>query len=96
MIEHLIAEAHELGWYIYQAHESTDYGWRVYIRHPDCLISYGQGPNLAVALEMALAAIPNALSHALPKISSTIAAPTSLASIVASLRAPTVPMKRRI
>ena len=69
MIEGLLTEASERGWYLYSLRDRADSlrdPWEAMLRHPAALASYGQGATAELALSAALDGIERAQPHSLP------------------------------
>lgn len=70
MIESLLAEISERGWYLYHLRDCNDsrlFRWECTIRNaPLALVAYGQGITCELALSMAIDGIDRAEPHMLP------------------------------
>ena len=69
MIEDLLTEISERGWYIYSLRDCGDSRqspWECSLRHRSCLITYGQGSTAELDISSALDAIERATPHKIP------------------------------
>jgi len=72
MIEDLLTEITERGWYLYSAYSNpydrpSAYRWECTLRNAAAsLVSFGQGPDLSIALSQALDGIDHAAPGKLP------------------------------
>lgn len=100
MIEDLLSELTDRGWYLYSLYSHIDrspaFAWECTIRCPSNppLIAFGQGPSAYDAIALAIDNIERAEPHKLPTF--TVTKESSIADIVTRLTKPAEPIKRRI
>ncbi len=101
MIEDLLTEIAERGWYLYSAYSHpfdrpSAFAWECTIRNAAAsLVAFGQGPDLSIALSMALDNIERAEPGVLPTFTVSEAPKIDLASVLANLRPASEPIARR-
>lgn len=100
MIEDLLTEITERGWYLYSAYSHIDrpiaFSWECTLRNAEAsLVAFGQGETFAIALAFALDNIERAEPGKLPTFVSYDEPKVDLSAILSKLQ-PAEPIKRRI